>query len=319
MTEQNQIKVAQSNDLTNGRVDFIPLQIDIFYVMLSKVGENDPWTGKYRTSVQELKNLGGKSVNHTRIETAIRGNRSENLPALASTFWEVRGENGKWNHKPIFSEIDYDSGRITFQFNEAVSSFLHNLKGNFTLFELSSIVALKGKHTKKIFQLVSRWSDKKHFIISIKELRELLYLETTLLRTNDFKRKVLEQSKKEINEKTDLTIDYKEIRVGRKLDSIEFIISQDSISKDAGNKKGKMVFDGDSWERVKKRLNVEQQEYLKSQVHKALYDAKQNGEVKNDWYVMRSFVQQYLEYFFNFDIGFKERNWKFNLASYRPK
>ncbi|GJM64780.1 RepB family plasmid replication initiator protein [Persicobacter diffluens] len=96
MTEQNQIKVAQSNDLTNGRVDFIPLQIDIFYVMLSKVGENDPWTGKYRTSVQELKNLGGKSVNHTRIETAIRGNRSENLPALASTFWrfEEKTESG---------------------------------------------------------------------------------------------------------------------------------------------------------------------------------------------------------------------------------
>ncbi|WP_326493425.1 replication initiation protein [Clostridium tagluense] len=62
--------------------------------------------------------------------------------------------------------------------------------------------------------------------ISIDALRTMFCIQPyEYSRYNDFKRKVLLQAQKEINlDKTDISLDFKEIKTGRKVTSIKFYI-----------------------------------------------------------------------------------------------
>jgi plasmid replication initiation protein len=68
--------------------------------------------------------------------------------------------------------------------------------------------------------------DKCSFSLKIKSIREKLELEDRYTRFFDFKKRVLESAKKEINKHSDINFNYKIIKLGRFPNEIEFTISK---------------------------------------------------------------------------------------------
>lgn len=93
--------------------------------------------------------------------------------------------------------------------------------------DLKLVRQAKGFYTQKIYGLLRMWSKqneaivKKYFVELIKDTCDI-FEGTSYDRYNNFKSKVLIPAIKEINEKLNMKVEYKEIKVMRKVQEIEF-------------------------------------------------------------------------------------------------
>lgn len=139
----------------------------------------------------------------------------------------------------LFKRIDYilGTGIIEVEFNEYATQYLFDLKNNYTSFQLQAALNLTSKHAKRIYQICSQWKDK-----GLTPKTAILELKRTLGLANEkgreeyadismFKKKVLDISVRQINEKTDLWIDYELEKEGRSFQSIVFNIKSQALAE----------------------------------------------------------------------------------------
>lgn len=80
-------------------------------------------------------------------------------------------------------------------------------------------------YAQRLYDLLRVWSETKKVInYEVEELKELLQIEEKYNLYGDFKRRVIIPAIKELNNTGYFEIDFKENKVGRKVDSIDFIV-----------------------------------------------------------------------------------------------
>jgi len=152
--------------------------------------------------------------------------------SLGSKRFTIKTEKG-WINIGWISSMEYKHGEgiIEVLIAPAILPYILELKGSHTSFRLENILNLGSSHAIKLYQLLTRYSLNKEKIIELDDLRSILGLSnsTSYLEYKNIKRRILEISKKEINDKTDLLIDYFEIKNGRKVESIKFKIGRKTL------------------------------------------------------------------------------------------
>lgn len=132
------------------------------------------------------------------------------------------------------SSMEYieNEGVIELEFSQKLIPYLLQLKEKFTRYELKNILSLKNKHSIRVYELMKQYEKIGERKISLEELREYLGIgEDEYLRFGNFENRVLKTTKEEINEYTDLIIDYEKIKKGRRIDSILFKIEPENGDK----------------------------------------------------------------------------------------
>lgn len=120
-------------------------------------------------------------------------------------------------------------GTIKLSFHPYLKPYMLQLKNKFTQISMGDILGLKSIHAIRIYELLKQYENLGQRKIVLNELKSFCGLEEKhYKRFSDFKKDVLERSKKEINSKTDILIDYEEIKTSRKITSINFIIKTNS-------------------------------------------------------------------------------------------
>ena len=118
-------------------------------------------------------------------------------------------------------------GIIKLSFHPYLKPYMLQLRERFTQVRLGDIMGLKSVHSMRIYELTKQYQLIGERIMKITELRECCGISGEQYKKfNNFKKDVLERSKKEINAKTDLLIDYEEIKTSRKITAIKFIIKK---------------------------------------------------------------------------------------------
>jgi plasmid replication initiation protein len=149
--------------------------------------------------------------------------------SLGSKRFTIKTSSGWINLGWIASmEYKHGDGIIEILVAPGLLPYIIELKeGNFTSFQLENILYLKSAHAIKLYQLLSQKKKIGGMEFKVDDLRSILGLlhSKSYLEYRDLKRRVLEISKREINDKTDLTISYSEIKNGRKVESIKFKIT----------------------------------------------------------------------------------------------
>ena len=117
--------------------------------------------------------------------------------------------------------------------NEEARPYFFDLKNNFTLLELKSVLGCTSKHAKRLYSLACQWRGTGGHTYSVGELKEILGLkdpkgkekEQYFNRINDFRKDVLDVAKKQINEHTDIVFDYELLKIrGRSFDTIKLFL-----------------------------------------------------------------------------------------------
>lgn len=125
----------------------------------------------------------------------------------------------------IYGKLDLSEVKL--QLDEDVFEYVQSLNKNFTGLRLETLYAFKSFHSMRIYELLKQWSKTKTEILySIDTLKELLGVECNTGYKNfaNFNKYVLQKAKKEINEKSELTIEVKGKKEGRTVKSVCFKI-----------------------------------------------------------------------------------------------
>lgn len=132
----------------------------------------------------------------------------------------------------------FKEGKVILKFSSDLKPFLLQIKEKFTKANLQDLMVLKSIYAIRLYELLKQYVSTGERITTLESLREYCGIERNQYKNyNDFKRKILEISEREINLKTDILISYEEQKTSRKVTSIRFSIKNNPKYKQTGFEK----------------------------------------------------------------------------------
>ena len=214
-------KIKQHNTITSGRYDFSACQLDVLFMLLASLDESDEVGKEYHIRVKDIELITGRKWNYQQLKDGNEG--------MMSRVFEIQMEKGL-RQIVLFTDVQYLDGTGSFfmKINESARPYFFDLKNNFTLLELKSVLGCSSKHAKRLYSLACQWRGTGGHTYSIGELKEILGLKDPkgkepeqYKQIGQFKY-VLDVAKKQINEHTDIVFDYELLKMrGRSFDTIK--------------------------------------------------------------------------------------------------
>lgn len=142
---------------------------------------------------------------------------------------EKKNKKGSvWGAYGFINGYEYDDelGIFNIEASEKIHNLLKEyLKMGYTPVNVQIWLSLNNSYAQRFYDLLRLWSGTKDTVsYKVEEIKELLMLDDKYGKYNDFKRRVILPAIKELNETGYFEIDIKENKVGRKVDSIDFLV-----------------------------------------------------------------------------------------------
>ena len=124
---------------------------------------------------------------------------------------------------------------------------IHGIEQFFTKYTLEQTAHLKSLYAVRLYELLIQWREaRKTQLFELETFREQLGLGVNdYKRMSDFKRRVLESSIKEINEKTDIKVSYTQEKKGTTIVGFKFVVREKSKPKTGQVAESRDVNNGD--------------------------------------------------------------------------
>lgn len=216
--------VIKANNLVEGFINMTHNEYRLTLYLISKIKKNDKHFRIQRISTKEFSGLIG-------CDKDIYGYMKNLSRSLLSKKISVLYKNGDRLHINWFSYTKYisNNGLLEVAFNKDLSPFLLNINQAYTKFFLNNVRKMKSKYSVRIYELLKQYEKIGKRKIFLEDLRMYLGIEPDEYKQyNDFKRRVVLTSQKEIKKYSDIYFDFKEIKESRKIVAIEFIIYKDT-------------------------------------------------------------------------------------------
>lgn len=220
MSLSNRNIVKQSYELNKARYSLSAVETDIIMKMIAEIKNEDEDFKPYRFKVSELEQKMGKQLNKNSLKSIANGIMRKPLTI----------DKGKEGFLTIgwVSSFDYFStiGEIELCFDPKLKPYLLKLQSHFVKADIRYIFQLSSEYSKRIYTIFKQWQELGKHTVDVSEWQKMLEVPKTQLMYGEFKRKVLEVAKEQINKNTDLQVEYKEIKTGRKITHLEWTIKK---------------------------------------------------------------------------------------------
>lgn len=212
--------IVKSNLLITANYDLSTQEQRLILILSSLVKLEDKEFNKYEFKIKEFVNiLGLKNKNvYKEVSNITKG--------LMKKVFEIKNpDNKKVLQLAWLSSAEYElgTGIVKLQFSPDLKPYLLELKSLYTKYKLKNILSLKSKYSIRTYEILKCNAFKKEVIIEIDELKKILKT-TSYKNYSDFKKRVIEISKRELAKYTDIEFEYNEIKLGRKVVAITFKI-----------------------------------------------------------------------------------------------
>jgi plasmid replication initiation protein len=224
---KNSQNLAVSNKLVKGRYKLTKEEQNFIYLMISQIKKEDKDFYNYQIHIKDLENNELTQKNYQRYrefaDTLMKKSlRIEDDKRILNTNW--------------FSSLEYikDTGYIYACFDPKLKPYFLELKQEFTQAKLPTLLQFNSKYSSRLYLLLkSEYDRQKNYKNNLFISYEVEYLhrnfempKSYIERYSKFKEMFLNTATDEINAKTELQIDYTELKTGRKITSINFCISK---------------------------------------------------------------------------------------------
>lgn len=166
-----------------------------------------------------------QETNYKRISDSIKKLQSRTITLIDDD------EKEEYESLTPFPHVKIGKAVVTLTMLANVVPYFLELKRGYTKYELAAALTLRSIYGQKLYELLSRWKDKKKWYVDIDELKKLLHAEN--YEYKDFKPDCLEKGVKDINKNTELSVSYEPEKEGRSVIGIHFkILSKANSEKD---------------------------------------------------------------------------------------
>jgi len=219
------LKVKKADVIVRARYKLNPLSLKFITSLITGLKRSDDVNEEYVFKVKDFQEL-------TKLKRK-------------DLYWAIKEAVKELLEKPLYIPTDdgfimcnwisgghyVDSaGEVRFMIYPKLRPYLLEAQKKFLKYKLENILSLRSSYSIRLyeilkdwFEMYSRYGNKAEKIVSLKEFREILEIPKSYL-FGDIKRQILNKAKKELEEHTDIIFEYEEIKTGRKVTHLKFII-----------------------------------------------------------------------------------------------
>ena len=232
--EESSDLVVQHNNLIGAKRNLTLQEYRVILWLISKVRVDDEDFKEHELNVVEFCNIIGIRYDcmYQRLAKITK--------SLMEKVIEIKTVNGSkeiLEQVGILSYARYESGqgKVVLSFHPRMGRFLLDLQNNFTKTSLSISLKFSSLYSLRFYELMRQNIFSRVSFLTISELRTFFGVRNEQYSNyKDFKKYVIKPSINEVNEKSDLDIEWSEIKKGRKVELIRFLIKE---AKDVDQKK----------------------------------------------------------------------------------
>ena len=221
--------VRKSDVLVKARYKLNSLALKLITLLIANVKKSDEESKEYVFKVKDFMELAGKNYKELYNEL------DEATEELLRSPLKIPKEKGFLKLNWI-SSAEYHAGKgyISFKIDSKLRPFIFDLQERFLKYDIKNILPLRSSYSirvyeilKDLFNKIGRYNGLKKIekIVELKWLREVLEVPKSY-KYNMLKRRVIEKAQTDLMQHTDLKFDYEEIKTGRKVTHLKFIIQE---------------------------------------------------------------------------------------------
>ena len=219
--------VTQSNKLVEARYNLPLGELRLILTMIARIQPEDADFKEYRINVREFADFLGIDKNSVYREFH---KIQKSIVSRVLVFFEEDGPLAVgWVSSAKYLEKE---GAVLLCFDPKLKPYLLQLKGNFTSSKLDMLLSFKSQYTMRVYNLLKQYENLKERQFEVDTLREILGIrKDQYILYSNFKKDILEATKKELQSKSDLYFEFDEIKHGRKVGAIRFHIFTKKLSE----------------------------------------------------------------------------------------
>jgi plasmid replication initiation protein len=209
----------QSHIIVNARYALTRAEIDLVLMLITSIKKEDEDFKDYEFTIEDLKQKSGRAWHSKQLY--------ENIKSLMSKPIELPTDNPKkrWSVVNWFSFFEYNDGIIRCRFDKGLKPYLLEIKERFIISDIRHMLPMKSSYSKRMYLLLKEYAKIGHRTWKVEELQDILKVPKSLRdRYDNFKRQVLKKAEADINKFTDLEVELKERKLGRKVIEITYEI-----------------------------------------------------------------------------------------------
>lgn len=240
MSEKKANLVVKSNHLVEAsyRLDLIEQRIILAAIVEARESQQGLGDGHITLEASRFVEL-------FRMETGSVYEQLKNaLMTLFNRFVVVRDIDPETGH-PRVSRVRWIStasyidgaGRIQLRFAQDMVPYITRLESEFTTYRLEKIGRMSSAHAVRLYELLIQYISIGQREIEIEWLKEVLQVKNEYPRITDLKKRVIDVAVTQINEYSDLLVDYTQRKTGRVVTHLVFKIRAKPEPKPAAPKK----------------------------------------------------------------------------------
>ena len=220
--------IMQHNAITSGRYDFSSCQLDILFTILSILKEGEL---SYQIHANDIEVLTGRLWNLQQFKDSTED--------MLTRMFEI-STNDDYTQFVLFQYFKYKQGQGTIEvrLSDISLPYFFELKNTFTTIQLKSVLGCSSKYAKRIYGLACQWKSigiKEYDIIELKQILGIIDKtgKEQFERISDFKKFVLDIAVKQINENTDIQIEYEVLKKyrSRSFNCVKFFINGNPLKQ----------------------------------------------------------------------------------------
>lgn len=234
ISRERQFIVVKANKMIqDARFDFSLQEQKVIAYLISKIKPDDSEMAEQEFNIKEFCQICGIDDNNGKNYADLK----KTIQSLADKSIWIKIESEK--KETLFRWIDKasiveQSGIITLKLSDDIKPFLLQLREKFTQYGLIYTLPMRSQYSIRIYEILKSYENmhKKNFIVD--ELKKRLMCENKSYENfSNFRKYVVDIAISEINEFTDIFVDYTNSKTGRKVTHIEFSITskRDSAEK----------------------------------------------------------------------------------------
>lgn len=212
--------VVKANDLiTKSRYSLSLQQQKILLYLISQIKPEDDTNTIYELSINDFAKVCGYLEYNGYYYQSIK----DDIKKLRDTSSWIEVEKDK---EILFSwlnmvELNKNSGKIRISFHYSVAPYLFALREQYTQYNLYNVLCLTHKYSIRLYEFLSSMRYRKVFEISIDELKRRIDAEN-YTSFGSFNQRVLKPAVYDINDFTNLNIEYQYKKTGKAVSHIIF-------------------------------------------------------------------------------------------------
>jgi plasmid replication initiation protein len=222
--------IRKANELVEGKYKFDIWEMRIFTKMVTLIQPDDKDFKEYKIYLKDIIQYfglqrDGRNYQHLKdsalklmsrivkvVVKDIDGLQELNTPIVGAV------------KNPLHNEDDDESVYIKISFHPDLKPFLLALKSKYVVYDARNILRLPSTYSIRIYELLKQYEKIGRRRLSVQELKEMFGVTTEYKLYANFKQRIIEKAQKDLEEHTDISFTFDEVKEGRAVVELIFYI-----------------------------------------------------------------------------------------------